>query len=65
MWWVEGGEGKCSRRAANLSPGDSKVTAGTPKVAASKEAIVPPKLRPGEVLFFHLGLLETERGAYP
>lgn len=36
------GDGKCKRAAAILSPGDSKVTTGAPKVTPNKLARAPP-----------------------
>lgn len=38
------GDGRCSRFAANLSPGDSKATTGTPNVTPRSEPTAPPSL---------------------
>lgn len=38
------GDGKCKRAAAILSPGDSKVTTGAPKVTPNKLARAPPAI---------------------
>lgn len=36
------GWGRCSRREAIFSPGDSNATTGAPKVTPTKEASAPP-----------------------
>lgn len=43
---IAGGRGRCNLWAANLSPGASNVTVGTPNVRPTSEARPPPRLCP-------------------